>query len=249
VKTISPIEAQSSSPDSSQFSERDAWEREYGYLHSIPSSVRESPAKILVELWRHVSGIPDSPLVLDAGCGSGRNSLYLAQQGCRIAAVDFSTAALDVFRKRVSELSLHPSVKIHEASLAAPLPFDSDSFHVVLDIYVSCHFVETECFTFYWQELRRILVPGGFALAAFFGTHDEYYAPLISESSVENCPVVRDPINGIAKRLYTGRDLERLFRENFMFRECLPLRFGDSVHNRVYRREVLGLLLQNDKTP
>jgi SAM-dependent methyltransferase len=248
VKTLSRIEAQSSGRDSGQLSERCAWEREYEYLHSIPGSVRDSPAKILVELWRHVSGIPDSPRVLDAGCGPGRNSIYLAQHGCQIEAVDFSTAALDVFRKRVSQLSLRPSVKIHEASLLAPLPFDSNSFHVVLDIYVSCHFVETECFASYWKQLRRILVPGGLALTALFGNHDEYYTRLISQSQTESCPAVRDPINGIAKRLYTARDLEQFFRVDFTVRKCISLGFDDTVNNRVYKREILGFLLQNRQT-
>src|SRR5690348_7496985 len=33
--------------------------------------------------------------VLELGCGNGRNAAYLASQGCRVDAVDFSAAAIE----------------------------------------------------------------------------------------------------------------------------------------------------------
>jgi len=38
--------------------------------------------------------------VLELGCGHGRNALYLAGQGCRVDAVDFSAQAIDWARER-----------------------------------------------------------------------------------------------------------------------------------------------------
>ncbi len=55
----------------------------------IPSSTRMLPSKALV-LFSEILGFKNLHNVLDAGCGIGRNSIYLAQKGCEIHAVDFS---------------------------------------------------------------------------------------------------------------------------------------------------------------
>jgi SAM-dependent methyltransferase len=197
-----------------------------------------------VALWRSVSKLPPSPRVLDAGCGAGRNALYLAQQGCHVEAVDSSAAALRLFRGRLSAVRWRELVKIRQVSLVPPLPFDSDFFDAALDIYVSCHFLEPGRMASHWNEIRRILVRGGFALAAFLGTQDQYYSRLISESSFQSSPVVHDPINGIGKRLYTVRQLEEFFGQAFTIHKSISLEFDDAVEKRVYRRQILGFLLQ-----
>ena len=222
----------------------DVWEREYGHLHSIPGSLRESPAKILLELWRYLPKLPPSPHVLDAGCGAGRNALHLAGEGCRVEAVDSCSAALEIFRSRLSKASCRDLVKMRQLSLAPVMPFDTGTFDVVLDLYVSCHFLETKAVSGYWKELRRILAVGGFALTAFFGTRDQYYSSLISKSSLHAFSVVQDPLNGIAKRLYTSRQLEEFFDPLFSIHKAMSLAFDDVVQGRVYQREILGILLR-----
>lgn len=44
--------------------------------------------------------------IIDLGCGEGRDSLYLAQQGLEVTGLDVSKAALDKARLRASELKL-----------------------------------------------------------------------------------------------------------------------------------------------
>jgi SAM-dependent methyltransferase len=238
-----PFGFQSQNPDDESV-RLDVWEREYGHLHSIPGSLRESPAKILLELWRSLPKLSPSPRVLDAGCGAGRNSLHLAGQGCRVEAVDSCSAALEIFRSRLSKTDCRDLVKIRRLSLAPVMPFGTGTFDIVLDLYVSCHFIETKAVSGYWKELRRILAVGGFALTAFFGTRDQYYSSLISQSSLHASSVVQDPLNGITKRLYTSRQLEEFFKPWFSIDKSISLAFDDVVQGRIYQREILGFLLQ-----
>ena len=64
------------------------WDREYSEACVIPSSSREAPSHALL-LFSELLGFRDMKRALDAGCGNGRNSLYLAQFGVQVEAIDF----------------------------------------------------------------------------------------------------------------------------------------------------------------
>jgi tellurite methyltransferase len=47
---------------------------------------------------------------LDLACGTGRHALWLAQQGWNVTAVDGSSAAIEILRRRIGGLSIEPTV-------------------------------------------------------------------------------------------------------------------------------------------
>jgi SAM-dependent methyltransferase len=49
---------------------------------------------------------------LDIGCGTGRNSIYLALQGCDVEGIDTSKEAIDWAINRADEMSLYISFKV-----------------------------------------------------------------------------------------------------------------------------------------
>src|ERR1051326_4638567 len=85
--------------------EADLWDREYDVLRVIPSSTRTLPSKPLL-LFSELLNFQKMDRVLDAGCGIGRNTIYLAQKGCRIDAVDLSAAALRVLDHNAESLGV-----------------------------------------------------------------------------------------------------------------------------------------------
>jgi SAM-dependent methyltransferase len=90
--------------------------------------------------------------VLDAGCGGGRTSAWLAEQGARVVGIDVSPELLRLARERV------PSASFSLADLAEPLPFEDGSFDVVVAGLVM-HYLRD------WvpplRELRRVLRADG----------------------------------------------------------------------------------------
>lgn len=91
--------------------------------------------------------------VLDAGCGSGPLSAWLAGQGGRVAGIDASPRMIELARARAL-----PGASFAVADLGAPLPFRDGAFDVVVASLV-LHYLHD------WvaplRELRRVLRPGG----------------------------------------------------------------------------------------
>jgi tellurite methyltransferase len=99
--------------------------------------------------------------VLDAGCGNGRNLVYLLQNGFDICAVDYSPDAI----ARVRELALQfapdlPASNFRVENIES-LSFENDSFDVVISSAV-LHFASDEPHFFAMlMEMWRVLRTGG----------------------------------------------------------------------------------------
>ncbi|MDO5738921.1 MAG: class I SAM-dependent methyltransferase [Ornithinimicrobium sp.] len=107
----------------------------------------ERPA--MVEL----AGDVDGRRVLDAGCGSGPLSADLRDRGALVSGFDLSPAMVALARER-----LGAEVDLKVADLAERLPYEDDSFDVVV-CSLALHYLKD------WvaplTELRRVLRPGG----------------------------------------------------------------------------------------
>jgi SAM-dependent methyltransferase len=221
--------------------DRELWEREYKSLRVIPSTTRQVPSKAFLRLM----GVVDLHRVgriLDAGCGNGRNALHLARLGLDVVAVDLVDDLLtDLLRSEerdgVSGL-IHPI----KASLRDPLPFRSGSFDLVVDSYVSCHFVTDRAFVDYWAEMRRVLASGGLAYTSQFSVEDAYYATF-ARGTKSGVVLATDPANGVTKRLFTKPQILSKFGAMLSTVAVETVEFEDVVQGVTYDRSVIGLLL------
>lgn len=103
--------------------------------------------------------------VLDAGCGTGRNLVYLLQHGCRTYGIDASVRAVASTRELASRLSPGtPPDRFRTESLDA-MSFDNDIFDAVICSAV-LHFADgRDHFDRMVDEVWRVLAPGGFLFA------------------------------------------------------------------------------------
>ena len=218
---------------------REAWEQEYSVFHAIPSSLRNEPAKALV-LFAELLDI-EKKRVLEAGCGNGRNAVYLAKRGCEVTAVDFAEAALAETRKRANEAGVNDMVSVERVDLSAVVPFVSDSFDFVLDAYTFCHFLDKALATAFWTEMGRVARPDGRLMSIAFSTDDSYYAQFRSGNGDK---IVSDPTNRISKRLYEEMELKDFFCRLFRIEYFTKFEFEDLVHGRSFKRVVFTSVLR-----
>jgi len=117
--------------------------------------------------------------VLDAGCGPGRNLVYLLRSGFEVFGVDESSAAIEQTRRLAAALAPHLPQDNFRIEPVERMSFGEAGFDVVLSSAV-LHFASDEV---QWmamvKEMWRVLKPGGifFArLASSIGIEDQVRA-------------------------------------------------------------------------
>ena len=123
--------------------------------------------------------------VLDAGCGPGRNLVYLLRSGFEVFGVDESSAAVEQTRRLAAALAPHLPQNNFRIEPVEQMSFADAGFDVVLSSAV-LHFASDEV---QWmsmvKEMWRVLKPGGI-----------FFARLASSIGIE------DLVRPIANRRY-----------------------------------------------
>jgi SAM-dependent methyltransferase len=134
------------------------------YAGRFPDTRAEAPLdRAMVDAFAAAVVAGGTPRVLDAGCGAGRMSRYLADRGCRVEGVDLSPGMIAMARRD------HPGLPFSVASLTG-LPFADGTFAGVLLWYSIIHTPPAGQARVF-AEAARVLRPGGHLLVGFQDGH------------------------------------------------------------------------------
>jgi ubiquinone/menaquinone biosynthesis C-methylase UbiE len=138
----------------------------------LPDTRAEAPLDLaMVDTFAEAVTSEDDPRVLDAGCGTGRMSRYLAERGCQVEGVDLSPGMIAMARRD------HPDLVFTVGSLT-DLPYPDDEFAGVMLWYSIIHTPPAGQSRIF-AEATRVLRPGGYVLVGFQsgeGTRDVAWA-------------------------------------------------------------------------
>lgn len=115
--------------------DRDKWDQRYA-----EDSYRKNNPVDLLQHW--LPGIPEGK-ALDVACGAGRNSLFMAQAGYQVDAIDISSQGLRKARLQAESLGL--SVNWIEHDLDQAFCFDTDYDLIVVMWYVNLTLITRLC--------------------------------------------------------------------------------------------------------
>ncbi|HEX3386939.1 MAG TPA: class I SAM-dependent methyltransferase [Mucilaginibacter sp.] len=103
--------------------------------------------------------------VLDAGCGSGRNLVYLLQNGFEVYAIDPDAEAVETVKALSQKLSPGNPLDNFKIALVEDLPFE-DAYFDLLICNTVLHFANgPDHFDQMMRSLWRVLKPGGYFFA------------------------------------------------------------------------------------
>jgi SAM-dependent methyltransferase len=140
----------------------------HGY-HARESVRLDDQASALVELLHHDTAYPPGSQVLEAGCGTGSQTVTLARRspGARFTSIDISAASLAQARARLAGIA---NVELREANVYE-LPFAERSFDHVFVCFLLEHLPRpAEALT----ALKQVLRPGG-TITVIEGDHGSAY--------------------------------------------------------------------------
>ncbi|UVI28026.1 class I SAM-dependent methyltransferase [Paenibacillus spongiae] len=181
------------------------------YVDEIPQGPTPAEKALLEQL-------PPPCSVLDAGCGAGRISVWLAQQGYKVTGVDVSLALIEQAR-----LALPDRVQVDYRHLSTfHYPFPDNSFDAIICFKVLCYIPTKELRNQYLDHLYRMLNPGGTCLLTQYIVPEDCIGDAVDEDYM-NSPASKFqiiergdcfPLSEGYVRWFTESDLEEELRDS-----------------------------------
>jgi len=129
----------------------------------VTMSVQDQFGQIDIYVFDQIlrGNIAASMRVLDAGCGYGRNLVYLLREGCEVFALDGDAEGVEHVRRLSASLETGLPEKNFQVGLIEKMPF-ADGFADVVICNSVLHFArDDEHFRAMVDGLWRVLRPGG----------------------------------------------------------------------------------------
>jgi SAM-dependent methyltransferase len=192
------------------------WSAEYA-RGGIPSSIRETPSGAVVwaveELKRQGFPLRET---LDLGCGKGRNSLYLAEQGAHVTAMDFTPNAIEHLQTVAAERGLTKQIRALVQDVTEDWPIAPGSMDLIVDAFCFKHIAPHAARRVYRTNMLRALRLHGHYLISFASIGDGYYGHYAAENGNEGEQLAVDPVVGVESVLYTRDAVAQFFAPDLL---------------------------------
>lgn len=147
--------SESSNPRDMQAHWNDAFSAKPGRFGSAPSDA----AQLAVRAFAAIEN--PAPQLLELGAGEGRDTVYFAERGFKVTALDFSQVALDALKAKVAHLGISERVELKQHNVRSPLPYPDGSFDACYSHMLYCMDFTFDELVYLSEQVRRVLKHGG----------------------------------------------------------------------------------------
>lgn len=110
--------------------------------------------------------------VLDLGCGTGRHSLFLANNGFFVYAIDISKTGIEILKRNAKKQGLkNISYKLHNIT---KIPYPNNFFDALICVFAMGHGTLSDAKKTI-NEIYRVLKPKGMVVTEFMSIKDKTY--------------------------------------------------------------------------
>ena len=183
--------------------------------------------------------------VLDLGCGTGRNSYYFAELGADVTGIEISKTALDIAKANLNiDGNQIYAIAYIKQSIGEKLPFEDESFDILLDVTSSNSLSESER-DIYLFETNRVLKHGGyFFTKALCKEGDENAKTLLKKSPGKGKDTYIMPDTNIEERVWSKNDFVKTYEKYFKIISLDKKTSYTRMNDRVYKRNFWIAYLQ-----
>ena len=188
------------------------WDEEHRHPHvllQMDSKEGSSGVKLFWE-WLEARGETKNLRGIEMGCGKGRNSIYLAEQGIDMTGFDFSPVAIQEATKRAGEAGAKATFVTADATVR--WPFEDGTFDIAIDCFASTDIESPEGRAFARDEFFRVLKPGGYLLVYTLSTDDAFHKVLATESPAGETNAFLHKSNGKFEKIFDEAELTEFYQ-------------------------------------
>lgn len=228
--------------------QKEFWNEEYSKPQHLTLSEEASEDLIKFTRWAErnidpvgqITPLKPNRMVLDIGCGNGRNLIYLSQNyRMKGHGIDISEVAISQARKLSDGLPIVYEV----GDISTKLPVADESVDFLLDMMTS-HFLRNAERDALKKEILRVLKPGGwFFLKTFLADEDLHTERLLAEVPADEEGAYIHPRLGVYEYVWKEADLREFFGTDFIIHK-VDRSHKHVMGGRAFKRRTISVYLE-----
>ena len=173
--------------------------------------------------------------ILDLGCGTGRNSNYLAEKGNKVIGIEIAKTALEIAKSRAKEAGVEVDYRLGD--IGAPYDIEDESIDIILDVTSSNSLDEVGRHV-YLKEVSRVLKSGGYVFVrALCKDGNKNVKNLLKDSpGKEQDTYVLKEI-GLTERVFSREDFVKMYGQYFKILSLTKKTSYSTFNDRIYKRD------------
>ena len=221
-----------------------AWEREYRNPKLVTKN--EGPQadtlRFLKFLRKEEKFKVEVKNILDLGCGTGRNSNYLAEEGNKVIGIEISKTALKLAQTRAKELNVIVDYRLGD--IGEPYEIEENSIDIVLDI-TSSNSLNEKGREIYLSECSRVLKPGGyFFVRALCKDGNKNVKNLLKQSPGKEYDTYILKDIDLTERVFSKEDFINMYSKYFKILNLEKKTSYTTFNDRIYKRDYFLAYMQ-----
>lgn len=190
------------------------WQNEHTHQDTLPAMAHVKPAGGVVQFTDYLKehGVALSGRAVDIGAGKGRNSVYLAQLGMEVWALEYIELAIAAAQQLAEKNGVAQKIHFELAEIDTDWKIEDDFFAIALDSFSSIDIETKKGREKGRDEMYRTLKPGGYALVTVCSADDEWERELIAHHPGPEPNSTLWPQNGKFQKDYDEAELREFYK-------------------------------------
>ncbi len=221
-----------------------SWEQEYRNPKLVTKN--EGPQKDTLNFIKFLKKkekfVLKDKTILDLGCGTGRNSNYLAEFGNNLIGIEISKTALALAKERAKNSNVLVDYRLGDIGIEYEI--DANSVDVIFDV-TSSNSLDERGREIYLKESARVLKSGGYMFVrALCKDGNANVKALLKNSPGEEYDTYYLKDLDLIERVFSKEDITKMYSQYFTILNLEKKTNYSKMNGRLYKRDYWLLYLQ-----